>query len=315
MRLVGILLIASLAACGSTTSRTPRVGRERLLVTQDPRLDPYFLAVYGHQMALADVDGRRAELSAALSRALDLRQNADRATLSAAIRAALDRARVRRVRVRIEPAPDVDDRVNAWQAALSAQSPRGPAEEIAARYAAVTESVTVTLTPVAATAENAPDGGLGPGAAVADGGPADAAPETSSPADASPAEPSTAGSAATGVAERTPATSPELAPALEAIAAILRDAEATRRCMARLVGQTPEVFTTGADLRARAPAQWWPEFAAAERFVLGMHARATLHEQEAVRAQRWALGALRPESEAEAGGPDDEDQSPPESGP
>jgi len=300
VRPVGILLIASLAACGSTTTRTPRVGRERLLVTEDPRLDPYFLAVYGHQMALANVDGRRAELSAALSRALDLRQNADRATLSAAIRAALDRARVRRVRVHIEPAPDVDDRVNAWQAALSAQSPRGPADEIAARYAAVTESVTVTLTPVAATAESAPG--------AADAGLGDAA-----PADAAPVEPSTAGSAATGVAERTAATSPELAPALDAIGAILRDAEATRRCMARLAGRTPEVFTTGADLRARAPAQWWPEFAAAERFVLGMHARATLHEQEAVRAQRWALGALRPE--AEAGGPDDEDQSPPESGP
>lgn len=275
MRLAGILLITSVVGCRTlASSGGTQVGRERLLVTGDGRLDPYFLAVYGHQKALADIDARRAALSAALCRPLDLPENADRVTLSAALRAALDRARIRRVRVRVTAAPDLDERVEAWQRALSSQAPEDPARAIAARYTRVVEAVVVTVTPVAATED--------------------------------PAESDTTPVSDTGAL---PATEAALGAVLEAIAAMMRDAEATRRCMARLRGRTPTVFARGAELRAQASPQWWPEFEAAERFVLGLHARATLHEQEAIRTQRWVLGALRPESEADSTDPDEEHES------
>jgi hypothetical protein len=306
VRSIGVLLLVSVVSCGSLSlsgSRATRVGRERLLVTRDPARDAYFASVYGHQLALAGVDGRRAELSAALARALELRQNADRATLSAALRAALDRVRVRRVRVRVEASAGLDERVSEWQDALSTPAGDDTAAAIAGRYARVLESVTVTLTPVAAPA------GLDADAAAPDA----AAPDASAP----PA--STAGSAATSAPASAPVSAPELAPALDAIAALLRDAVATRHCMSRLVGRTPGVFARGADLRAGSPPELWADFQAAERFVLGMHARATFHQQESVRAQRWILGALRPESEADAEGGAGEDEeeaeSAPESGP
>lgn len=243
MRILGILFLVLLAQCGAsaTAGRSTRVSRERLLVTGEPARDAYFLAVHGHQQALAGVDMRRADLSAALAVALQLRVNADRATLAAALRAELDRVHVQRVRVRVEPAADLDERVSSWHATLTERSAEGLPAALAARYARVVEAVAVTLTP--------------------------------------------------------DVPAPELAPILEAVAAIERDAEATRRCVARLTGVTPEVFARGADLRARAPAQWWPEFDAAERFVLGLHARATLHEQESVRAHRWVLSTLQPQTE------------------
>jgi hypothetical protein len=272
-----MMLVAALAGCGSAATQVGRVGRERLLQTADPRLDPYFLAVYGHQRALGDIDARRAERGAALAVTLGLRQDADRATLSAGLRGALDRARVRRVRVRLEAAPDLELRVDAWQRALSTPSPQGSADAIAARYAAVVSAITVTLTPVALAAD-------------AEGGAAEG-----------------------GAAERADPAS--LRPALAALAALLGDAEATRRCVTRLVGRTPAVFAQGAALRAAAPARWWAEFEAAERFVIGVHARATLHEQESVRALRWALGTLQPEAEGGEAEADEGDDSPPEIGP
>lgn len=307
MRSLGVLLLVTVVSCGSFSlsgSRATRVGRERLLVTREPARDAYFAAVYGHQLALAGVDGRRADLSAALARALELRQNADRATLSAALRAALDRVRVRRVRVRVEASAGLDERVREWQDALSTPAGDDTAAAIAGRYARVLESVTVTLTPVAAPA------GLDAGVASTDAGATDAA----SP-DALAPPGSTAGSAATSAPASAPVSAPALAPALDAIAALLRDAEATRQCMGRLSGRTPDVFARGADLRAASPPEFVGDFQAAERFVLGMHARATFHQQESVRAQRWILGALRPESEADPEGAAGEDEEEPESAP
>jgi len=243
VRALGILFIVLLAQCGAaaTDGRSTRVSRERLLVTGEPARDAYFLAVHGHQQALAGVDMRRADLAAALSVTLQLRVNADRATLAAALRAELDRVHVRRVRVRVEPAADIDERVSAWHDALTERAAEGLPAVLAARYARVVEAVAVTLTPDVAA--------------------------------------------------------PELAPILAAVSAILRDAEATRGCVARLTGITPEVFARGAELRASSPPAWWPEFDAAERFVLGLHARATLHAQESVRAQRWILSTLQPQTE------------------
>jgi len=243
VRAFGILFIVLLAQCGasSTAGRSTRVSRERLLVTGEPARDAYFLAVHGHQQALAGVDMRRADLAAALAVALQLRVNADRATLSTSLRAELDRVHVQRVRVHVEPAADVDERVSGWHAALTERAAEGLPAALAARYARVVEAVTVTLTPDVAA--------------------------------------------------------PSLAPILDAVAAILRDADATQRCMARLTGLTPEIFARGAELRARSPAEWRPEFDAAERFVLGLHARATLHEQESVRAHRWILSTLQPQAE------------------
>ena len=121
MRSFGILFLVLLAQCGASAAagRSTRVSRERLLVTGEPARDAYFLAVHGHQQALAGVDMRRADLSAALAVALQLRVNADRATLASALRAELDRVHVQRVRVRVEPAADLDERVSAWHAALT----------------------------------------------------------------------------------------------------------------------------------------------------------------------------------------------------
>jgi hypothetical protein len=96
-------------------------------------------------------------------------------------------------------------------------------------------------------------------------------------------------------------TAPGLAVLMQEISGMLRDAEATRRCMAQLSGDLPSVLSRGAELRAQSPASLGPEFADAERFVMSIHARATLHTQESARIERWLIDVLVPETEGNAG--------------
>lgn len=111
-----------------------------------------------------------------------------------------------------------------------------------------------------------------------------------------------------------------LAPALDAMARLIREAEATRRCMARLALPLPPVVADDASARADAPA-FAAEFAAARISVQSFHARATMHAQESARVPQWADLALNLTVGDGADEADDLDagaleapQSPPESG-
>ncbi len=115
-----------------------------------------------------------------------------------------------------------------------------------------------------------------------------------------------------------------LAPALDVMARVIREAEATRRCMARLAQPLPPVLSDEATARADAP-DYAAEFAAAQISVQGFHARATMYVQESARVPQWADLALNlsvgdgsepsdEDDDIDAGAPDEAPQSPPESG-
>lgn len=112
-----------------------------------------------------------------------------------------------------------------------------------------------------------------------------------------------------------------LAPVLDAMARVIREAEATRRCMARLALPLPPVLADDASARAAAP-DYAAEFAAARISVQSFHARATMHAQESARVPPWAERALNltvgdgaeEAADIDGGAPDNEAQSPPESG-
>ncbi len=82
-----------------------------------------------------------------------------------------------------------------------------------------------------------------------------------------------------------------LAPVLDAMGRLIREAEATRRCMARLALPLPPALADDAPARADAP-ELAAEFAAARISVQSFHARATLHAQESARVPQWAELAL-----------------------
>lgn len=272
--LAALLLPVAVSWCSADPyrgARTTQVSRELRVVTRRPRADAYFAAVHGYQHALGLVDGRRADLFAALARSLGKLPNADRVDLEGALHDALEGAHAARVRVRMHTAlPDeVDPRVDAWLAAVVAPAagPEGDAA-IDARFAEVERSVELTLTPDAGATQ--------------------------------------------------------LAPVLEAIGAVVREAEATRRCMERLALPLPPVLADEAGARADAP-NYAAEFTAAQTSVQSFHARATMYAQESARIPHWADLALNLSvgdgsepseelSDIDAGAPDEAPQSPPESG-
>ncbi len=79
---------------------------------------------------------------------------------------------------------------------------------------------------------------------------------------------------------------PALRPVLDAIAAVLRDAEATQRCMAVFLPTLPPVLVDEATPRAEAPALT-AEFDAARTFTQSLRARAEQQTLESTRTARW----------------------------
>ena len=162
---------AALCSCSSDPfagSRVTRVNREQLVVTQRPHADSYFSAVRGCQHAFADVDLRRADLMADLSRALGRLPNAEAPDLENALRDALRGAGVTRVRVHFdrgpEGAPPDEEKERAWLAAVlaPAANERAALSAIDDRFHDVERDVSLTLTP------NAEAPGLAPLLAVID---------------------------------------------------------------------------------------------------------------------------------------------------
>ena len=243
-----------LCHCGASSGRggASQVRRERRVQTGERDLDPFFTALYGYQYALGSIDLRRADAMASFARALDLRENADRATLALALHAEFERVGVARIRAAITASPDAPSHLDAWYSAVTTAPAEGEdmAASIRARYAALAADITVTLTP--------------------------------------------------------DIPAPTLAPLLEHVASLLRDAETTRRCMERLAQPLPSVLSQATELRRGAPPDHAAELEAGHRVLLGVRARATLHAQESVRIERWLLGTLMPDAEetppdAEAG--------------
>jgi hypothetical protein len=90
---------------------------------------------------------------------------------------------------------------------------------------------------------------------------------------------------------------PSLAPVMGEVRTFLREAEATRRCAERLLGPLAAVLTRGEGLQRGVPSWYEGEFRDAERVVLGVRPRATLHAQESTRIERWLIGVLQPEDD------------------
>ncbi len=101
-----------------------------------------------------------------------------------------------------------------------------------------------------------------------------------------------------------------LAPLFEAATRVLRDAEATRRCMEALTRDPSPALSGESAARAEAPS-FAAEFDAARTFTRGIRARATLHAQDSAGTERWVINALTPERrEAEPDEEEEENQPP-----
>lgn len=91
------------------------------------------------------------------------------------------------------------------------------------------------------------------------------------------------------------AEAPSLAPLLAEIDRVLRDAEATQRCVSLFERDLPPVLADDSVARTEAPS-YAGEFAAAHRYVQSIRARAAMHAQQSVRIARWLEAALTTET-------------------
>ncbi len=104
------------------------------------------------------------------------------------------------------------------------------------------------------------------------------------------------------------AEAPSLAPLLAEIDRVLRDAEATQRCVTLLERELPPVLADDSVGRTEAPS-YAGEFAAAHRYVQSIRARAALHAQQSARIARWLEAALTTEATENPEGAENPDES------
>lgn len=119
---VAVALLAALSACAGAARppRATRVDREERVTVTDPERDAFFARLHGVQTAFAAMDGDRARAQADLARALDLRADADRSSVSIALARRVgpqDGGVAIGFRARLNPERHVDA-LDGWEAAL-----------------------------------------------------------------------------------------------------------------------------------------------------------------------------------------------------
>lgn len=259
-------LVAAAACSSSPPPRATRVDREqRVLVPGDNPRGRWFATLYSLQRQLASADARRLDVLGPLQTMLCLSSDASLSRISAAVQARLAADHIERVPTRLRRTVDSEQAIARWIDATATTGGDLVEREalIALEETLLVEQVTPAGTQrltLPATEVQVPAPRCDPGA-----------PEGSQ--------------GAPGAA------------VITQVAVVLRRAAAQELMFQRTVRLARELEAQRESLATGAPAAVAGEFGAAERVLVGIAARATMHLHESARTEQWALVLLTPEGQ------------------
>ncbi len=275
------LLLAALLGCASNPpTRLTRVDREQRVTADEPARVGWFATLYSLQRELAMADTRRLEVLGALRTMLCFGADAPLDRVAAAAQARMTAAGIERAPTRLRRTALAEDAVRRWVTATTA------GVDDAASLRALEE------------VEQALEIARGSG-------------ETTTPLTVTP----------TPAQAEQPRCDPHAEPGsqglpgpvvLNQLAVLLRRSAAQGMMFQRTLQVASELRAQRAAVSNGAPAGLAAEFAAADRALLGVSARALMQQHESARTERWALGLLLPEG---AVMPDDTSEPAPEEPP
>ena len=270
---VGLLAVAAAACSSARTARATRVEREQLVVADGEARGRWFATLYSLQRQLATADARRLDVIGPLQVMLCLSSDASLSRLASMAQARLTHDGVMPTRTRLRRTLDSEQAIARCIAATATGGGDLVEREalIAVEETLIVEhpgGVAMARIPLPATGVQVLEPRCEPG--VAEGG-----------------------QGADGRA------------VLTQIMVVLRRAAAQGLVFQRTVLLAADLRSQLGALRAGATGPLAAEFAAAERALVGVSARATMHLHESARTQQWAQGLLTPEGEtAPEEGPD-----------
>ena len=261
----GLLAVAAAACSSARSARATRVEREQLVVADGEARGRWFATLYSLQRQLATADARRLDVIGPLQVMLCLSSDASLSRLASVAQARLTHDGVMPTRTRLRRTLDSEQAIARWIAATATGGGDLVEREslIAVEETLLIErpeGVAMARVPLPATGVQVVEPRCEPG--VAEG--------------------------AQGADGRA---------VLMQIMVVLRRAAAQGLVFQRTVLLAAELRSQLGALRAGATGPLAAEFAAAERALVGVSARATMHLHESARTQQWAQGLLTPEGE------------------
>lgn len=260
------LLLAAVGACASNPPPRPtRVDREQRVRADNDLRDRWFATLYSLQRLLATAQERRIDVFGPLQVMLCLPSDASLSRLAAVAQARMENTGVVRARTRLRRTVDSEQALNRWIEA-SNLSPGALVER---------ESL-IALEETLVVERSTPTG---------------AQPLDLRPADAPIREPRCEPGATEG------SQGSDGPVVLAQLAIVLRRSAAHALMFQRAVSLAGELRTLFPAVSQGASGALAAEFRAADRALVGVLARATMHLHESARAEQWALGLLTPEGQ------------------
>jgi len=259
-----MLAVAVALGCASgPPRRVTRVDREERVAADVPARAGWFATLYSLQRELAMADTRRLEVLGALRSMLCFGADAPLDRVAAAAQARMAAAGIERVPTRLRRTALAEEAIARWVTATTAGIDDAASLRalLEVEQALVVERVAgESATPLTVTPTP---------------------PEAEQPRCDPHAEAGTQGLPAPVV--------------LNQLAVLLRRSAAQGMMFQRTLRVAGELRSQRAAVSAGAPAGLAAEFAAADRALLGVSARALMQQHESARTERWAQGVLLPE--------------------
>ena len=261
----GLLAVAAAACSSARPGRATRVEREQLVVADGEARGRWFATLYSLQRQLATADARRLDVIGPLQVMLCLSSDASLSRLASVAQARLTHDGVMPTRTRLRRTLDSEQAIARWIAATAT----GGGDLVEREALIAVEETLVVERPEGVAMARIP-------------------------------------LPATGVQVVEPRCEPGLAEGAQGadgravlmqIMVVLRRAAAQGLVFQRTVFLAAELRSQLGALRAGATGPLAAEFAAADRALVGVSARATMHLHESARTQQWAQGLLTPEGE------------------
>ncbi|MDO9019817.1 MAG: hypothetical protein Q8S73_27695 [Deltaproteobacteria bacterium] len=262
---IGLLAAAAAACSSSRPARATRVEREQLVVADGEVRNRWFATLYSLQRQLATADARRLDVIGPLQSMLCLPSDATLARMASVAQARLTQEGVTPTRTRLRRTVDSEQAIARWIDATAT----GGGDLVERESLIAVEETLIIERPEGVAMARVP------------------LPTTGVQVAEPRCEP--------GVAEG--AQGAEGRAVLMQIMVVLRRAAAQGLVFQRTVLLAAELRSQLASLRAGATGPLAAEFAAAERALVGVSARATMHLHESARTQQWAQTLLTPEGE------------------
>lgn len=271
-----VMILASVVGCASNPPpRATRVDREQRVTADAPNRSGWFSTLHALQRELAAADARRLDVFGPLRSMLCLGADAPLDRVAAAAQIRMAQGNIARAPTRLRRTAEAEALLQQWVASTTGEGDPdagvAPYSEESGRRAL--ESIERALVIERVNGETA-------------------TPLAVTPTPAEAAQPNCDPHASAGTQGLPPPA------VLNQLAVVLRRSAAQGMMFQRMLQVATELRTQRNTVAQGAPASLGAEFAAADRALLGVTARATMQQHESARTERWAQGVLLPEGVA-----------------